>query len=92
VLILLAPLDWITAGVQVHYWRLDPKNTALSSRAFTGIILSIVATLAAALGAVEIDHLEIPDDLFTIILVVAFLAVSVPQVRWLIAWYRREFH
>ena len=80
-LVVLAMADWFWTAVLLlaaHYF----PEAALQERATTGVVLSFVATLAAVLGLARLNVLTLDGSGVTVVLVVGFLAVSLPQWIW----------
>jgi hypothetical protein len=60
-------------------------NAALTERAITSVILSLVATMAAILGMARLGIVAVDNDLAVILLAGALILVSVPQLVWAIS-------
>lgn len=80
-LIVLAFADWFWTAVLLlaaHYF----PEAALQERAATGVVLSFIATIAAVLGLARLGVVELAGGVGIVLLVVGFLAVSLPQWIW----------
>ncbi len=80
-LIVLAALDLAVTVVLVR-GALRLKYVALEERATVSTVLSLMALGLAALGAARLLHVTVSPDLTTIIIVLVFLGISVPQLVW----------
>ena len=82
-LIVLAISDWIATVTLIRAARIVNED-ALSERASTSVILSIGATGAAVLGGARLLHIEVPALPNLGLLVLGLVALSVPQLVWLV--------
>lgn len=89
-LIALAIVDW-TSTVVIVMAASTHRNVALTERALTSVILSIVATCAATLGLIQLGYFRPFSGFVTVVLVVAFVLVSVPQIVWAISLLTGRF-
>lgn len=81
-LIALAACDWLaTAVIYIAARRL--QEPALTERATTSVILSIVGSIAAILGAVRLGYITLPNGTAVGLLAFALILVSAPQFIWL---------
>ena len=56
----------------------------MDERAFVSVILSVIATMAAVLGAARLGVLSLPNGTGIVILLAALILVSAPQFVWVI--------
>lgn len=83
-LIVLAAADWMfTAVIYVTARRL--REPALTERATTSAILSVIATIAAWLGAARLGIVALDNGTAVGLLAVALILVSAPQFIWTIS-------
>lgn len=82
-LVCMVFLDWIATWALWTLHRMEPRNTALASRTFTSIVLSIAGTVAGALAAAELTRLTIPSPLSIGAVATVFVFISIPQAHWL---------
>lgn len=90
VLIALAGLDVIATVVLVNGAR-NLHEAALSERAIAAAILTGGAIAAAVLGGSYLLTRDVPADLFVPLLAVGFLALSIPQLIWVVLYLRGGF-
>ena len=83
VLILLAFSDWVATVTLLRAARVLNED-ALSERASTSVILSIGASGAAVLGGAHLLRIEVPSLPNLGLLVLGLIALSVPQLVWLV--------
>lgn len=89
-LVALAFLDWVVAGVLVvAAWR--HRWGALIDRALTALLLALSATIAAVLGLNRAIPLGLPRETAIALLVVAMILISVPAVLWVYAFLAGKF-
>jgi len=80
-LIALSAMDWVlTAMIYLAARRV--AEPALTERATASIILSIVASIAAVLGASRLGVFHVDNGTAVGLLVIALVLVSLPQVIW----------
>jgi len=80
-LIALAAMDWVlTAMIYLAARRI--AEPALTERAVASVILSIVASIAAFLGAARLGIVSLDNGTAVGLLVCALVLVSAPQVVW----------
>ena len=80
-LILLALADWAWTAVILRAAN-HVNEPALTERAIVSVILSVIATGSAIMGAQRLDWLELPTVLGVVILVGGLVLVSAPQFIW----------
>lgn len=89
-LILFAAFDWIATIVLVRAaQRMD--EPALTERAIASFILTAIATGFAVLALGYLIGTRLPQPVTAILLVGGLLAVSVPQLVWLLAYWGGRF-
>ena len=80
-LIFLALADWAWTAVILR--AADRVNEpALTERAIVSVVLSVIATGAALMGAQRLGFVELPSALAVTVLVGALVLVSAPQFIW----------
>jgi hypothetical protein len=83
-LLLIAPtVNWVTSallGIRSHRY---PTIRTLRERAVTAVILSTVATAIAVLASNRLHFTVITNDVALVVLALALLAVSLPNLYWL---------
>ena len=83
-LIVLAAVDWaLTAMIYIAARRISEPS--LTERATTSVILSIIASIAAYLGAARLGVVAVDNGTATVLLVTALCLVSLPQFIWSIS-------
>lgn len=80
-LIAIAVADWGITGVMIIASRRYPEP-ALQERAATSVVLSLIASIAAVLGAGRLGLLPLPNGMAVVLLGAALLMVSAPQFVW----------
>lgn len=80
-LIALAACDWLLTAV-IYMAARRVREPALTERASTSVILSVIATLAALLGANRLGLVVLPTDAAIGLLAFALALVSAPQFIW----------
>lgn len=89
-LVLLAPLDWIVTGaliVSAHRVR----ESSLRERAEASLVVTIGATIAAAIGVAVLLDLVLPPGFGLLLLTLALYALSLPQLIWGVSLVRGRF-
>ena len=82
-LIVLAACDWVFTAL-IFIAARQMQEAALTERATTSVILSVIGSIAALLGAGRLGYLSLPTGASVILLSVALVLVSVPQFIWVI--------
>ena len=80
-LIFLALADWARTAVILRAAN-RVNEPALTERAIASVILSIIATSAAILGAHHLDLIEVPTAVSIGLLTGGLVLVSAPQFIW----------
>lgn len=80
-LVVLAVADWFWTGLLVYAAHKLPEP-ALADRAAAAVISSFAASLFAVMGAVWIADFRLSSVAFLTILVIAGVAISLPQFIW----------
>jgi len=85
-LIGLAMFDWGVTGVLAWAAR-QVREAALNERAQVSFVLSAAATLVAIIAAsqLELFGFVLPAGFGYGLLVIAVIAISVPQVMWIVS-------
>ena len=90
VLIALAIGDWCcTAIIYLIAHRLS--EPALDERAVTSLILSVIATVGAILGATRLGFVALPSGGAVVLLSLALVLVSLPQFIWAVGALAGKF-
>lgn len=84
-LIALAIADWVSTAVIFIFASRHEGNAALTERAITSVILSLIATMAAVLGMARLGILALDNDIAVVLLAGGLLLVSLPQLVWAIS-------
>lgn len=88
-LIVAVIIDWLSTVILVRESQVT-NWIVLKERAFTAIILTLGATAIATLGAAYLAHIEPPEGIAFLFLVIPLFCMSVPQVIWvLLLWSGR---
>lgn len=82
-LMFLAACDWIFTAM-IYIAARQMKEPALTERATVSVILSLVATIAAVLGAARLGFVMLPPGWAVACLALGLVLVSVPQFVWVI--------
>lgn len=82
-LIVMAIADWIATVTLLYAARLV-REPALSERATTSVVLSLGASAVAVLGAAHLLRVEIPSAPNLGLLVLGLMALSIPQLIWVV--------
>ena len=80
-LILLAIAD-IGATVALIRGANRVHEIALLERAVAAVILTVIVSIGAFLSLTYLSHTRLDQDVYTVLLVIAFGAASVPQLIW----------
>lgn len=89
-LVILAILDW-GATVTLVRGALSVHEPALDERATASVILTIGATMAAILAVIVLLDLDAGDGIWLLLLTIGLGALSLPQVVWVVAYWRGQF-
>lgn len=90
-LIALAIADWVSTAVIFMFASRHEGNAALTERAITSVILSLIATMAAILGMARLGIVALDNGVAVTLLGVGLVLVSVPQVIWAISLVTGRF-
>ncbi len=88
VLIVLWLIDLRATWLQWSLWRIDPENDALRSRLLAGALLTVGASLVAALAGMRLARIAFPDHDWALTAFAVFVLISLPQAHWLWSWWR----
>jgi drug/metabolite transporter (DMT)-like permease len=89
-LVLLAVADW-GATVRLIAAALKVKGAALEERAMISVILSVAASIAAIMSLAYLAHFQWPPGVGTLLLLVALMLISLPQLLWYAAYRAGRF-
>lgn len=90
VLIVLAIADWIATVILVLGAR-DLREPALVERAFQSFVLTIGATGIAVLAGAYLLRVDLPATPNLGLLTLGLIALSVPQLVWLVLYLTGRF-
>ena len=88
VIVLLVPFNVAVAGFLMWLTHRHPDLPTLRSRARMQVVLAIAAAIGGCFGLVHLDGVHLDADLFTVLLVLLLLLVSVPGINWTYSYLR----
>lgn len=90
-LVIIVPVAWTVAVILAWASRRNPEIVTLRERAMAQIVLASIVTVGGLLGLTRLRYVVLPGGGALVLLVVVFVAASLPGIWWLYLYLSGRF-